>query len=97
MKFMIQWECHPDKRQDVFTGWAGMDLADYQAMNGPKVHTIGRWHDLINARGVVIVETEDGGALSQALLKWNAVVDFDISVVHDDEEAHALVRGHLAE
>jgi hypothetical protein len=29
-------------------------------------------------------------------MKWNAAVDFEISIVHDDEEAHALVREHVA-
>jgi len=96
MKLMVQWECHPEKRHDVFSGWAEMELADYQAMAGPNVKTIGRWHDVINARGVVILETDDAAALSMSLLKWNSVVDFDVAVVHEDEEAHAIVRKHLA-
>ena len=96
MKLMVQWEGHPDKRHDVFSGWAAMELADYQAMAGPKVKTIGRWHDLASACGWAIFETDDAAALSKSLLKWNSVVDFAISVVHDDEEAHAIVREHLA-
>ncbi|MFN2166320.1 MAG: DUF3303 domain-containing protein, partial [Anaerolineae bacterium] len=37
-----------------------------------------------------MVETDDPAALSAYLLKWNAVVDFDIGVVDDDAEAHAI-------
>jgi hypothetical protein len=97
MKLMIQWEIHPEQRHDVFSGWAEMNLADYQAQQGPSIKTLGRWHDLINGRGISICETDDAEALSQWLLKWNAVVDFEIAVVHDDEEAHAIVKKNVAE
>jgi hypothetical protein len=97
MKFMFHWEVHPDRRQDVIAGFAAMELADYQSQQGPSIKVIGRWHDLVNARGVGICETDDPAALSAWLVKWNAVVDFDISVVHDDAEAHAILRKHVAE
>ena len=97
MRFMIQWEIHPDKRHAVFAGFAAMDLSDYQTMAGPAVKTIGRWHDLITGRGVLILETDDAEALSQSLLSWNAVVDFEVAVVHTDEEAHALLQKSMPE
>ena len=92
MKFMIQWEIHPDMRTEVFEGWAQMDLADYQAQQGPTIEVIGRWHDVINGRGIGIVETTDANALSGWLMKWHGAVDFDINVVLEDEEAYALAR-----
>ena len=58
--------------------------------------TLGRWHDVINGRGVSIAETDDPDALSRWLLAWNVGVDFEISIVHTDEEAHAMIRDHLA-
>jgi len=97
MKLMIQWEIHVDQRHDVFTGWSEMDLEDYGAMQGATIKTLGRWHDLINGRGIQICETDDGEAVAQWLLKWNAVCDFEISIVHDDEEAHAIVKKNVAE
>lgn len=92
MKLMIQWELHADKRHDVVAAWAAMDLAEYQKQQGPSIKVLGRWHDLINGRGVGVCETDDAEALSRWLLKWNAVVDFEVAVVHDDEEAHAIAR-----
>ena len=96
MKILVQWEIHPERRDDVFAAFAAMDLADYQAMGGPNVKTLGRWHDLINGRGFGVLETSDPDAVSVWMMKWNAAVDFEISIVHDDEEAHALVREHVA-
>lgn len=97
MKILLQWEIHPDKRTDVFAAFAGMELADYQAMGGPNVTTLGRWHDLINGRGLAVLETTDPDAITEAMLKWNAAVDFELAVVHDDAEAHAMVRKHLTD
>ena len=96
MKIMIQWEVHPDQRAEVFAAFASMDLEEYQNGGGPTVTTLGRWHDVINGRGVSIAETDDPDALSRWLLAWNVGVDFEISIVHTDEEAHAMIRDHLA-
>ncbi len=96
MKIMIQWEIHPDRRQDVFAAFAAMDLADYKAQPGPNVTTLARWHDVINGRGVAVFETTDPTALSELLIKWNAAVDFELALVHDDEEAHSLIKSQFA-
>ena len=92
MKMMIAWELHPEKRSEIFSGFSKMDLADYQAQQGDSIEVLGRWHDIVNGRGVAICETDDSEALSSWLLKWNAGVDFEIAVVHDDDEAHAIIR-----
>ena len=97
MKIAVHWEIHPDKREDVFAAFAGMELSDYQGMGGPNVETIGRWHDVINGRGFSVLETTDPDAISEWLLKWNAAVDFEIAIVHDDAEAHAMVRKHVTD
>ena len=97
MKIVLQWEIHPDRREEVFTAFAGMDLSDYQVMGGPHVETLGRWHDLINGRGFSVLETTDPDAITEWMLKWNAAVDFELSIVHDDAEAHAIVRRHVAD
>ena len=96
MKLMITWEIHPDKRQDVFAAFAAMDLADYQAQQGPNVKVLGRWHDVMNGRGFGLCETNDEAALSSWLMKWHAAVDFEVFVVHDDAEAHALAKAQAA-
>ena len=96
MKFMINYEIHASKRQEVFSAFGAMALSDYQAQQGPNIKVIGRWHDVVNGRGVAICETTSAEAFSAWLIKWNAAVDFVVGVVHDDAEAHALVKTHLA-
>lgn len=96
MKILVQWEIHPDKRTDVFAAFAAMELSDYQAQGGPNITTLGRWHDVANGRGVGVIETTDPDAISEWLMKWNPAVDFELSIVHDDAEAHALIRKHVA-
>ncbi len=94
---MVSWKIHPDKRHEVFEAFANMDLADYQVAGGPHIEVLGRWHDLINGRGYGFYETTDKAALTAWVLQWNAAVDFQVDVVHDDEEAHAIVRSHFAD
>jgi hypothetical protein len=93
---MVQWEVHPDQRAEVFAAFASMDLEEYQSGGGPTIKTLGRWHDVINGRGLGIYETDDADALASWVLHWNLAVDFEIAIVHTDEEAHAMMREHLA-
>lgn len=97
MKLMVSWEIHRDKRHQVFEAFADMALSDYQVSAGPDIKVLGRWHDLVNGRGYGFYETTDKTALTAWVMQWNAAVDFEIAVVHDDEEAHAIVKSHFAE
>ena len=92
MKLMVTWQVHPDKRQDAFAAFAGLALDDYQAQQGPKIKVLTRWHDVVNGRGVAVLDTNDGAALSGWLMKWHGAVDFQIVPAHDDAEAHELAR-----
>jgi hypothetical protein len=92
MKLMIHWKIPMDKRHEVLAAFAAMDLNDYQTQQGSAINVIERWHDVINCTGVVICETDDAQALGQWLMNWNAVCDFEIAPVVDDEEAHAIAK-----
>jgi hypothetical protein len=92
MKFRVIWEIHPDKRQEVMSVFAGMELADYKAASGPGIKIIGRWHDVMNMTGVVICEADDAEAIASWVTQWHTVCDFDLVPVLEDEEAHALAR-----
>ena len=92
MKLMAYWKIHQDNRQDVFSSFAAMELDEYQSQQGPNVKIIGRWHDVINGTGVAICETDDLDALAQWLMPYQAICDFEIVPVLDDEEAHSTAR-----
>jgi len=91
MKFMINWDVHPDKRVEVMQTWAGM-TAEQRADLGPGLRMIGRWHNLAEYTGVLIVEANDAMALSTYLGQWNPYMDLDVAPVLDDEETAAAGR-----
>ena len=91
MKFMITYEMHPDQRQDAYKNFAQMTAADDEADRG-GVQQIGRWHDLAAARGVVICESNDLGAVHSWALNWNNVLDVEVTPVVDDDEARSTLK-----
>jgi hypothetical protein len=92
MKFMVHWKIHQSNRPAVFSGFAAMELAEYQSQQGPNVEIIGRWHDVINGTGVAICETDDLDALAQWLMPYQEVCDFECVPALDDAEAHETAR-----
>ena len=96
MKFMCHWQVHPDKRSDVLSGFAAMDLNVYQTLQGPTVKIVGRWHDMANLTGVAICETDDLEALELWLMMWQDACDFEVLPCLDDAEAHAAAKKFVA-
>jgi hypothetical protein len=92
MKFLITWRVHEEKRHDVFKGFSEMTADDDAADMGEGVRLIGRWHDLVGFTGAAIAESDDAQAVSNWLLNWNGVLDADMTLVLDDEEARAVGR-----
>ena len=90
MKFMVRWRTHSEKRHETLKAFSEMTAEDHAAQMGDGVKLIGRWHDLVGCTGVAILEAADANALSQYVLKWNAVLDAEISVVVDDAEASEI-------
>lgn len=93
MKMMLNWTIHPDKRGETINTFANMDLDEYKAQLPDSVELIGRWHDPITGRGWSVIDTEDPEAVAAVALKWNASVDFDLAIVHDDDVTHRLAKG----
>jgi hypothetical protein len=64
---------------------------------GDNIPLIGRWHDLSEFSGIAVCESDDPQALSRWALNWNALLDLQIRMVLDDDEARAVGRQKLAE
>jgi len=90
MKFMITWKLHPGKFNDALAHFSQMTPKQDQADRGSSIKQIGRWHDPVGGTGVVICETSSTEALSNWIMNWNSIMDFDIAPVLDDNEARAL-------
>jgi len=93
MKIMVCWTLHPDKRAEVLESFGKMDLDEYKNQQADSIKLVGRWHDMAGGRGWAVLDTDDAEAVSSWLLKWNAAVDFDIAIVHEDDDAHRLAQG----
>jgi len=94
MKFMVNWEVHPDKRREITELWVSM-TPEQRADAGTGVKMIGRWHNEVEMTGVAIVESDSCAALSTYLLQWNSFMDMDIAPVLDDEESAAVGKAAL--
>ncbi len=96
MKFMVTWRLHDEHRHEAFKGFCEMtpeeDAADY----GDAIRLIGRWHDLAGFTGVAICETDDAAAVANWVMNWNSVLDVEVTMVLDDDEARAVGRARYA-
>lgn len=90
MKFMALYKLHPNKRHDALRMFSQMTADDDKAEVGDKIKLIGRWHDVPNARGVAIIESDNLEAISDWALNWNQILDIDFSPVLDDTETKIL-------
>ena len=60
------------------------------------VKQIGRWHDMPNGNGVIIVETSDQEALTSFIMSWSGMCTFPIvKPVVDDATARKLMKAML--
>ena len=96
MKFMVNWRVHEDRRHEAFKIFSGMSDEDAAAEFG-DLNVIGRWHDLVGFTGVAIAEADSAAALNTWLIKWNDMVDIEVTPVVDDSEAREFGRGVMAQ
>lgn len=96
MKFMVTWRIHDEHRHDAFKTFSEMSAEQDQADHGDSIRLIGRWHDLAGFSGVAICETDDATAVANWVLNWNSILDIDVTMVFDDDEARAIGRARNA-
>ncbi len=68
-----------------------------RANAGDGVKIIGRWLDMAGRTGVLIVESNDLGAVQRYIGHWNPYMDIDLTPVVDDEESAAIARQIVAD
>jgi hypothetical protein len=91
MKFMITWQMKPGRLHEALELFASLPTEPGQP-EAPGIHLIGRWHDLVRGKGVALCEADDPVAVSNWCLNWNSLLDFEIGIVHDDDETRAIGR-----
>ena len=94
MKFMVTWNIPQGSWLLVAKTFSSMSPAD-RANYGDGVKALGRWHDVVGRKGVVIVESSSLAAVQRYMGKWNPHMVLEITPVVEDEEA-AVVYGQIA-
>jgi len=92
MKFMVTWEVHDHARHDALAAFSHMTDEELAADTGDDIRMIGRWHDLAGFTGVAICESDSAEAMANFALNWNEILDIDVRMVFDDDEARAIGR-----
>ncbi len=90
MTFMITWQMKPGRLHEALALFAQASDQQLADQAGPAIQLIGRWHDLVRGKGVLIFKSDDPMAVSNWCLNWNTLMDFEIGIVHDDAETRAI-------
>ena len=96
MKFLVTWRLHEDKRHEIFEAFSQMTPDDDEAqLDG--MNLIGRWHDVPNGNGVIIIETDNQENLTSWMMSWSSMCTFPIvKPVVDDQTGRKLVKELIA-
>ena len=89
MKFMVTWDVPSDNWLPVIKAFSSMSAAE-RADYGDGVTPVGRWHDAVGRKGVVIVEAGGIAAVQRYMGKWNPFMKLEITPVVEDEDAAAV-------
>ena len=88
MKFMISFPLVSEtfeERRARFLETGGKPPA------GVTMH--GRWHSISGSHGWVLASSDDPAAIYRWVGEWGDLIDFEVDVVLDDEEAAAILQG----
>ena len=92
MKILITWQMHEGKLHETLARFSQMTPEQEQALMGPNVKLLGRWHDLVRGSGAAAYECKAAEDLAAYALHWNQFMDLDIAVVSEDDEAREIGR-----
>ena len=96
MIFMCTYQVDRDKQADTQAFFANMTDEQIAGEYPAGVSQIGRWHDVPNGNGVIIVETSDQEALTSFIMNWSGMCTFPIvKPVVDDATARKLMKAML--
>jgi len=97
MIFMCTYQIDREKQADCQAFFATMTDEQIAGEYPDGVKQIGRWHDLPNGTGVVIVETDNQEALGMWIMGWSGFATFPIvTPVVDDTDGRKIVNAMLA-
>ena len=97
MLFYAEYQCDRDKQADAQGFFATMTEEQIANEVPPGINLIGRWHDVPNGSGIVIVETDDQNSLMNWMMGWSAMCTFPVvKPVADDATARKTIKAMMA-
>ena len=96
MIFMCTYQVDRDKQADTQAFFANMTDEQIAGEYPDGVSKIGRWHDVPNGKGWIVVETDNQEALTSWLMGWSGQCTFPtVTPVLGDEAGSRLIREML--
>lgn len=81
---------HQGKIEEAYALFSAMTPEQDAADRGSQVKQIGRWHDMVRGRGVMICQSDSAEAMANWCLNWSGLLNLDLAVALDDDETRAL-------
>ena len=85
--FMCTYQVDRDKQADTQAFFANMTDEQIAGEYPAGVSQIGRWHDVPNGNGWIVVETDNQEALTSWIMGWSGQCKFTVTPVVDDENS----------
>ena len=97
MLFMCTYQVDRDKQADTQAFFANMTEEQIAGEHPAGVTQIGRWHDIPNGNGWIVVESDNQEALTSWIMSWSGQCTFPtVTPVVDDDTGRKLVKAMLA-
>ena len=97
MIFMCTYQVDRDKQSDTQAFFSSMTDEQINGEFPAGVTQIGRWHDVPNGNGWIVVEANDQEALTTWIMGWSGQCTFPtVTPVVEDDTARKLVKAMLA-
>ena len=93
MIFMLQYQLDRDRQADTQAFFANMsdDMIEGEFPSG--VTKLGRWHDVPNGTGWIVVDASDQKALTNYIMQWSGQCTFPVvTPVVEDDMARTVVK-----
>jgi hypothetical protein len=97
MLFMCTYQIDRDKHAECHAFFANMTEEQISGEYPDGVEEIGRWHDMPNGNGWIVVETDNQEGLTSWMMGWSGMATFPtVTPVLGDDAGRKVVKAMLA-
>lgn len=90
--YYIKYKMKDDARSDTLTLFGSMNAEQDAADMGPDIKMLGRWHNMGDMTGYVIVSAPDNATLNKWVFNWTeSACDCVLTPIVDDDTARTII------